>query len=70
MTWREFQYWCEVYKQRPFDDEYTLFTAFALLRADIRSLAGSKQKIHLDDLIPYRKRDAVNDLERKIDEVL
>lgn len=43
----------------------------ALLRADMRALAGTKnKKIDIDALIPYRKRDHSNDLERKIDEVL
>lgn len=70
-SWREFRYWCEVYRQRPFDDEYTLFMSTALLRADMRALAGGKkQKIDIDQLIPYRKRDAATDLERRIDEVL
>lgn len=71
LSFREFRYWVEVYKQRPFDDEHTLFLSQALLRADMRALAGSKnKKISIDELIPYRPRDASNDLERKIDEVL
>jgi hypothetical protein len=71
LSFREFRYWVEVYKQRPFDDEHTLFLAQALLRADMRALAGTKnKKINIEDLIPYRPRDASNDLECKIDEVL
>lgn len=68
---REFVYWCEVYRQRPFDDEHTTHLTGALIRADIRSIAGgSKSKVNIEQLIPYRKIDAENDIERKIDEVL
>lgn len=71
LTYREFVYWCEVYRQRPFDDEHTIHLHGALLRADIRSIAGSsKTKVNIEQLIPYRKQDAENDIERRIDEVL
>lgn len=71
MSHREFVYWCEVYRQRPFDDEHTIHLLGALLRADIRSMAGGKKaKVNIEHLIPYRKLDAETDLERRIDEVL
>lgn len=65
-------YWVAVYQQRPFDDEHTTHLAQALIRADMRLLAGSKgQKVSVTDLIPYRHDpDGRSDLERKIDEVL
>jgi len=71
ITHREFVYWVEVYKHRPFDDEHTVFLTQALLRADMRALAGSSKNKRIDvgSLIPFRKDDR-NDLERKIDEVL
>ena len=71
MTHREFVYWCEVYKRRPFDDEHTIHLTGALLRADMRALAGGKKsKVNIEELIPYRVTDASSDLEKRIDEVL
>lgn len=71
MSAREFAYWCAVYKRRPFDDEHTNHMDAALIRADMRALAGNKTtKVDLERLLPYRRSDATNDLERKIEEIL
>ena len=70
LTFREFRYWVEVYKQRPFDDEHTVFLVQALLRADMRALAGSKKKININKLMPFRQSDASTELEQKIEDVL
>lgn len=69
VTHREFVYWCKVYSKRPFDDEHVALTAQALIRMDMRSMAGGDKKVTLGDLIPYRDDDR-NALERRIDEVL
>ena len=43
--------------------------AQALIRMDMRAMAGGDKKTTVGDLIPYRADDR-NALERKIDEVL
>lgn len=69
ITYREFLYWVEVYKNRPFDDEATQWLPAALIRADMRGLAGSKKKVTIEDLMPFRDTSE-EALERKIDQVL
>lgn len=71
MSHREFAYWCAVYRERPFDDEHTSHMDAALIRADMRALAGNKSsKMDIERLLPYRRNDAANDVERKIEEIL
>lgn len=55
MSHREFEYWCAVYRKRPFDDERCYDLGPALIRADVRALAGSKKKTKIEELLPYRQ---------------
>ena len=57
MSHREFVYWCKVYEARPFDDERCYDLGPALIRKDMRALAGSKKQVKITDLLPYRAED-------------
>lgn len=55
MSHREFVYWCSVYESRPFDDERCFDLGPALIRNDMRVLAGSGKRTKVSELMPYRK---------------